>query len=207
MDPEAAKRLNQVVLETRVDAFRRVLTGEPAADEEPLRIQLNPDASMESVRTRPRQVALEKMEWLQNQMQKLRGAGMVRFNRHVTCASFVMAVPKWQGFRIVADYRAPSPRGVSAVANVRSGGNERLFPRLASSKLADAAGRRFPGLVYSCFPSGVYTSSTGDVECCCVLSVDSGGGCPGNYTQRCMVWVDDLILGGNTQAEMIESFG
>ena len=54
MDPEAVKRLCQVVLDTRVDAFRRALTGEPAADVEPLRITLKPDASMERVRARPR---------------------------------------------------------------------------------------------------------------------------------------------------------
>lgn len=71
MDPEAVKRLSQVILETRVDVFRRALTGEPAADMEPLGIVLMPDTSLERMRARPRQVAPEKMEWLGSQIQLL----------------------------------------------------------------------------------------------------------------------------------------
>lgn len=95
----------KVVLETRVDTFRGALTGQRAADVEPLRIVLKPDASMEHVRARPRQVAPEKMEWLESRMQLLSAAENVGLNRHATCAIVAMVVPKGQGFRIVADYR------------------------------------------------------------------------------------------------------
>lgn len=47
MDPALVQRLSQVVLETRVDVFRRALTGELVADVELLTIKLKLDAPME----------------------------------------------------------------------------------------------------------------------------------------------------------------
>lgn len=68
IDPEAAKRLSQVVLEIRVGTFKRALTGESAAEVVPLRIKFKPDDAMECVRVRPCQITPEKMKGLESQM-------------------------------------------------------------------------------------------------------------------------------------------
>lgn len=91
-----------------MDAFRRALSGETPEDGcgAVANLTLKPNASMELVKARPCQVVPEEMEWLENQMQQLRAVGMVRLNKHATGASVAMAVPKEQGFWMVADYRA-----------------------------------------------------------------------------------------------------
>lgn len=78
--------------------FRRVLTGDPAADGEPLTSKLKPEASMEAVKARLGQVAPEKMEWFEIQTQQSRAASMVLSNRHAMCSSATMAVPKGLGW-------------------------------------------------------------------------------------------------------------
>lgn len=94
-----------MVLETRVEALTRALTGELSADVEPLRIELKWDASLGQVRAKTRQMVPKKMDWLKREMQYLQAAGMARLKRLATCATGPMAVPKGRSFRIVADYR------------------------------------------------------------------------------------------------------
>lgn len=51
-----------------------------------------------------------------------------------------------------------------------------------------------------------HQDSTGDVECYCVPSVDNGWVFQGIYPeQQRTVKVDDLIVWGSTQAEMVEN--
>lgn len=58
--------LSLLAVETRVNAFRRELTGEPVADVESLTIKGKREASLERVRTAPHQMALRKMGLLEN---------------------------------------------------------------------------------------------------------------------------------------------
>lgn len=96
MDPGVGKRLSLEVLETQLDAFRQVLTGESAADVETLRIELKWDAWLGQVRAKPWQLAPEKMEWLESQMQRMSAPGIARLERQTTYSRVAMVVPKRQ---------------------------------------------------------------------------------------------------------------
>lgn len=66
-DPVTVRWLSRLLFYIKMDVFRRALTGEPAEDLEHLKIKLEPDASMEN--TKASQVASEKMERLESQME------------------------------------------------------------------------------------------------------------------------------------------
>lgn len=68
-------------------------TGEPTADIEPLRVLLKPDASRERVRVRLRCLFTEKMDWSEDQMQRLVACGIVSLYQHATYSSVALSVP------------------------------------------------------------------------------------------------------------------
>lgn len=71
---------------------------EPEADIEALTKMLKSDSSME--RMKARQVAREKMEQLENEMEQVRVAGMASSKRYATFSSTVM-VPKGRVFQML----------------------------------------------------------------------------------------------------------
>lgn len=46
------------------------------------------------------------MEWVEGQMQQLRGSGIVWFDWHMTCSSVAIAVSKFRRYRMVTDHKA-----------------------------------------------------------------------------------------------------
>lgn len=78
MDPVVLKRLSLAVLEIRVGAFRRVLTGVPAVDVNLLQIELKRDVSVGRVQAKLLQTPLDKMDSLKRQMQYLQAADTLR---------------------------------------------------------------------------------------------------------------------------------
>lgn len=101
-EPECLRRLSRLVLDSRTDEFRSVLTGKPAADFEPLRVVLKPNES------ETRYNSAEKVNKLGDQMLWLAQASMVRPNFYATYSSVVIAVPKVHGHQKVEDYRTAS---------------------------------------------------------------------------------------------------
>ena len=160
-------------------------------------------------------MAPEKMEWLESQMQQLQAAGMVRLNRQATCASVAMAVPKGRSYRMVADYRAanaqvelvpwPMPdlegmasrfRGVPAFCSLD------LLQGYWQMPLAEEAQNLFSIVL----PSGLYTPTRvpqGMLNATAFFQSTMAEILRGIYPERCMVWVDDLIIWGETQEEMV----
>lgn len=82
---------------------RRALCGDLPAQVEPILAHRKPVVGV--VRARPRIVPAKKTAWLAEQFGQLKAAGMVFRNPRTTFSSVTMAVPKGNGFCMVADYR------------------------------------------------------------------------------------------------------
>lgn len=120
-DNVMVKRLSLVVLDTRVDAFRRALIGEPAGIVEPLAVELKRDTASEQVRTKRCQMTPENVGKLESQVQQLQPASMVRLNRGNVCEC---SDGFSQGAWILDGGRLPGGEftdGAGAMANARSG--------------------------------------------------------------------------------------
>lgn len=70
----------ELVLGRLVDNFCFALTGEPPVAGDPLRVTLRPNDNLGNVKANPRLYAPEKIEWIQEQIDRLAAAGMVYCN-------------------------------------------------------------------------------------------------------------------------------
>lgn len=106
MKPECPRRLNCLTSDRKMGVLRRALTGEPATDMDPLHGVFKPDEANEHVRARPRSLSPEGTDWMEDKMQRLVVADMVRPSRHVICSSMATEEPEGRGYRMVAGCRA-----------------------------------------------------------------------------------------------------
>ena len=213
LTPECGERLRRMVLDQFPEAFRRALCGDPPAQVEPMIARRKPGAGV--VRARPRNFPPRKAEWLAEHFGQLEAVGMVFHNPQAVFSSVAMAVPKGNGFRMVADYRAvnqlveqaamPMPRleelgmllgGAAAFCTLD------MIQGYWQMPLHESARELFTMVT----TGGLYTPTRvpqGVLNATAYFQATMAEVLTGLIGKTCFVWVDDVVVWAMDQEELL----
>ena len=211
---ECEDKLRKVVLGTHLNAFRRALTGEEAAKVQPMIVKRKPGAH--AVRAKPRVYSPEKIPWLAEHMEHLEKAGMVFRNNQAIFGSVAMAIPKGEkDFRLVSDYRAVNAlieQNALPMPNLED--VARLFAHATAFCTLDLLQgywqmplRRDAREMFTMVtPGGLFTPTRvpqGVLNATAYFQAVMRNVLDGLIDNVCLVWVDDIVIWGDTAEELV----
>ena len=215
LSPESAMKLRDIVLNTHADAFRRALVGEPPARVEPMQVTLKPGST--AVQAKPRVYPPTKAKWLATHMGHLTQTGMVYPNFQAIYGSVAMAIPKGENnFRLVADYRAVNATIEPAAFPMP---NLESMPGLFAQAQAFCTLDLLQGywqmpldpqaqeLFTMVTTEGLYTPTRvpqGVLNATAYFQGVMQKVLSGLVNEICLVWVDDVVIWGNSDSELLE---
>ena len=217
MASHCVARLREMVMERHRGAFRRALTGNPPARVQPMVAKRKQGTG--KVRARPKIYSPRKTEWLAKHFAQLEAAGMVFRNPQATFASVAMAVPKGDGFRMVADYRAvnqlveqaamPMPRLEELGMLLKGSGAFCTLDMIQGywqTPLHESAQELFTMVT----TGGLFTPTRvpqGVLNATSYFQASMAEILDGMIGKKCLVWVDDIVIWAKDSKELLETLG